>query len=156
SLFQHLASHLSGANQRDELRDLLCDFTWLHAKLNATDINMLLADYDLLPDEAELRLVQGALRLSAHVLARDKAQLRSQLYARLLTCSEPKLQHLREQAGAPVGGPWIRSLQPILTPPGGPLLRTLIGHYAAVNATAIAPDERCVISGSSDSTIKVW
>ncbi|MGE0680929.1 MAG: hypothetical protein AB7P69_08505 [Candidatus Binatia bacterium] len=59
----------------------------------------MLEDYDLLPDDAELRLVQSALRLSAHIVACDPAQLRSQLYARLLTSPELRLQQLQEQAG---------------------------------------------------------
>ncbi len=154
--FQRLASHLIGADRRDELRDLLYDFPWLQAKLDATDINAVLVDYDLLPDDTELRLVQGALRLSAHVLAYDPAQLRSQLYARLLTFSEPKLQHLREQAGRAADAPWIRSLQQTITPPGGPLLRTLAGHSSGVTAATVTPDGRYIISGSADQTLKVW
>lgn len=154
--FQHLASHLIEAQQHDALRTLLCDFTWLQAKLTATDINAVLADYDLRPDDAELRLVQGALRLSAHVIARDPAQLRSQLYARLLTSPEPRLQHLKEQAGAPTQTPWLRSLQPTLPPPGGPLLHTLVGHSNWVRTVTVTPDGCDVVSGSHDHTLKVW
>lgn len=153
--FQHLTSHLIDAKQHDELRTLLCDFNWLHAKLNTTDINALLADYDLLPNDAELRLVQNAVRLSSHILAHDPEQLRSQLYARILTSPEPQLRHLREQAGAAITEPWLRSLQPTLIMPGGPLLRTLESHGNSVRAVTVTPDGHCVISASNDGTLKV-
>lgn len=43
-IWKHLADHLLGANQRDRLRDLLLDFSFLEAKLQATDINQLISD----------------------------------------------------------------------------------------------------------------
>jgi WD40 repeat protein len=51
---------------------------------------------------------------------------------------------------------WIRPLIPSLTPPGGPLLRTLEGHSGSVNAVAVTPDGRKAVSGSFDNTLKVW
>jgi hypothetical protein len=82
--FEHLAHHLKEAGQRDALLGLLLDCGWLRARLAATGVPGLLADYEQLPDDADLRLVQGAVRLSAHVLARDPAQLGGQLLGRLL------------------------------------------------------------------------
>lgn len=38
----------------------------------------------------------------------------------------------------------------------GALVRTLKGHTASVNAVAITPDDKTLVSGSSDSMIKVW
>jgi WD40 repeat protein len=35
-------------------------------------------------------------------------------------------------------------------------LRTLRGHTGTVNAVAVTPDGRCVVSGSQDKTLKVW
>jgi WD40 repeat protein len=35
-------------------------------------------------------------------------------------------------------------------------LRTLTGHSDAVNAVAVAPDGRRVVSASDDNTVKVW
>ena len=45
--FQHLPYHLSEAGLGDELRGLLLDLDWLEAKLRATDVVQLLADFDL-------------------------------------------------------------------------------------------------------------
>jgi hypothetical protein len=57
------------------LRRILLDFNYLQAKLAATDPNALIADYDYLPEDKDLQLVQSALRLSANVLVRDARQL---------------------------------------------------------------------------------
>jgi WD40 repeat protein len=79
-----IAYHLKGAGRLDELRDLVLDYGWIRAKLDATDPDSLLADFDYLPREPDVSAVQGAIRLSAHVLAGDHAHLRSQLVGRLL------------------------------------------------------------------------
>ncbi len=38
----------------------------------------------------------------------------------------------------------------------GRTLRTLQGHAGSVNAVAITPDGKRVVSASSDNTLKVW
>ena len=43
--FRHLPMHLEQAGRGDELRDLLLDYHWIKAKLAATDVPALLADY---------------------------------------------------------------------------------------------------------------
>ena len=154
--FEHLAYHLIESGQPTQLPALLCDFRWMQAKLMATDINALLADYEWLPDDADLRLVQGALRLSAHVLSQDKRQLQSQLYGRLLGQSALGLQTLLQQITQAQPLPWLRCLVPSLEPPGGPLLRTLSGHTARVHGVAISSDGRYGLSASWDKTVKVW
>ena len=60
---RNLPTHLIGAGQVDELRGLLFDFDWLTAKLDATDANAVISDYDLPPDSSDLRLAQRAIRL---------------------------------------------------------------------------------------------
>lgn len=117
--FEHLAYHLVGAERQTDLQTLLLDDRWIRAKLLATDINALLADYDWLPDNRDLRLVQGALRLSAHVLSRDPQQLQSHLHGRLLGQSSPRLQALVQQVAQYQASPWFRCLVSSLEPPGG-------------------------------------
>ncbi len=45
-LWQYLTYHLLEAGLHDELKTLLFSFDWIQAKLNATDINAVIADYD--------------------------------------------------------------------------------------------------------------
>ena len=49
------AYHLVQAGRKDDLRRLLLDFNYLQAKLAATDPNALIADYDYLAEEEDLR-----------------------------------------------------------------------------------------------------
>ena len=154
--FGHLAHHLVETGREEELRRLLFDFDWLQAKLEATDATALIADFDFLADDTDLRLVQGAIQLAAHVLAQDKTQLAGHLLGRLLSYKAPEIRAMLERARLWQAAPWLRPLSPSLMPPGGPLLRTLTGHTGSVGAVAITPDGRRAVSASSDTTLKVW
>jgi WD40 repeat protein len=134
----------------------LLDFNYLEAKLAATDANALIADYDYLPHDGDLRLLKSALRLSAHVLARDVIQLANQLIGRLLGSGKPDIQDLLRQVCEKAPCPWLRPIRASLTPPGGPLIRTLEGHTGGISAVAVTPDGRRAVSGSEDRTLRLW
>jgi WD40 repeat protein len=151
-----VAYHLTRATRLGSLRGLLVDFEWLRAKLEATDANAVIGDFEVFADDEDLRLIQAALRLAAHVLSQAPDQLPSQLFGRLGTFSSPAIQNLLERAKSTTNGPWLRPLIPSLTPPGGPLVRVLPGHDGTVDALQITPDGRQVVSGSSDHTVAIW
>jgi len=154
--FEHLAYHLVESGRKDELWRLLLNFNWIQAKLDATDVNSLITDYDYLPDDHTLGLVQGAVRLSAHILANDKSQLAGQLLGRLQSFQEPEIKSMLEQARTSKKCTWLHPLTASLTPPGGPLIRTLEGHTGPVRAVMVTNDGSRAISASYDSTLKVW
>jgi len=154
--FEHLAYHLVEAGRKDELQRLLFDFEWLQAKLVATNVNSLIADYDFLQEDQQPRLVQGAIRLSAHVLARDKTQFAGQLLGRMQSFRESGIQSMLKQARGWVGDLWLCPLTASLTPSGGTLIRTLEGHTSSVSAVAVTLDGKHAISGSDDNTLRVW
>src|SRR5262249_9992087 len=60
--------HLSGAERREQLEALLADLDWLRAKLDATDSDALIREFDYAPRNVGLRLLQDTLRLSSPVL----------------------------------------------------------------------------------------
>ncbi|WP_445174333.1 WD40 repeat domain-containing protein [Microcoleus sp.] len=103
-----------------------------------------------------LRLIQGALRLSAHILEHDKTQLAGQLLGRLLSYKALEIQVMLEQAKQWKAVPWFRPLTPSLTQPSERLLRTLSGHQRGVNAVAVFPDGQQALSASIDATLKLW
>jgi len=157
--FARLPWHLHAAGRCADLRRLLLDYAWLRTKLAALGPAPLIADYDLLPADQDLQRIQGALRLSAHILAQEQGQLATQLLGRLLGFESPVLQDFCRQVleeKNQEGRPWLRPLTSSLTPPGGPLLRTLRGHTDRVIAVALTPDGRRAVSGSMDNTLKVW
>jgi WD40 repeat protein len=151
-----ISYHLTAGGSTDRLRDLLFDFGWMQAKLKATDIVELLADYEFIHGDHDLDLVRGALRLSAHVLAADRTQLAGQLLSRLPANESPQIATLRHQAERPQGGTWLRPLTSLLTSPGGALLFTLLGHSGRVRGLAITVDGKHAISASDDNNLKVW
>jgi len=108
------------------------------------------------PRRRMLGLIQGAIRLSAHILADDPVQLASQLHARMVGLQEPEITRLLGDAAASQTGPWLRPVKLCATAPGGPLLRTLEGHTDSVNSVAVTPDGTRAVSASSDHTLKVW
>ncbi len=149
----------------EEFVETLTDFSFMETKLHAMGTYMLIEDYDLVfipvvrekvkRSEKSLGLIQGALRLSTHILI-DKEQLRSQLIGRLLSFQEPEVRSLLEKVRELNHVMWLRPLTASLTPPGGPLIRTLKGHTDVVKAVSVTPDGRRAISASDDNTLKVW
>ena len=162
---QHLCGHLVAAGRRDEAVDLLMDAPWIERSVNAGLIHGLIEAYNLFLTQLEgisddvaraLRLVQGALRLSQHVLAPHPEELPSQLHGRLVGGENQSIQHLLEELRARTRHTWLRPITASLTAPGGPLIRTLAGHTDWVNAVAITPDGKTIASGSGDNSVKVW
>jgi len=153
-----------------KLRDTLIDFDFMYAKVFAVGPQPLIADYDLaylcaLPGNRpiiekavglSLRLVQGTLRLSSHILAHDSSQLSAQLLARLLSCQEPDVQALLRQAKKGPDVPWLRPLTQSLAKAGESLLCTLTGHENPVFTVAIASNGRIAVSFNILTTLRVW
>ncbi|MBD2778197.1 WD40 repeat domain-containing protein, partial [Iningainema tapete] len=158
-----------------EYYETLTNFEFLAQKVEHSEFGVLalIADYDLVdepqvadsPDHSPekvkvLKLIQGTLGLSTHILAKDckqlAGQLAGQLIGRLLSFSLPEIQALLAEAKQWQDYPWLQPLTPSLIPPGGRLLRTLAGHSASVTAVAVTTDGGRVISASDDRTLKVW
>jgi WD40 repeat protein len=154
--FAHYPTHLAEAGEEVALRILLLDYQWIAAKLEATDITAVIIDCDRISGDASLGAVKDALVLSDHVLADDKSQLAGQLIGRLRGFDLPHVQKLVGAAGRRPGRPWLHPQTPSLTPPGGPLLRTLVGHAGPVRTVAVMADGRQALSGSGDCTLRLW
>jgi WD40 repeat protein len=150
-----LSYHLVGAERADELRRLLLDLDWIEAKLEASDLGSLLADYERLPGEPALDRLHGALRLSAHVVGQHKEQLLPQLLGRIGD-DEKALRAVLEGQAAARTGAWLRPKIASLTAPGGPLLRTLGGDRNGITAAALLPDGLRVVTGSGSGAVKLW
>ena len=154
--FQHLPQHLVAADRIDELLELLCDYDWLVAKLRATNVAALLADYDLVGQDPDLALIQQALRLSIPALVRDRLHLPGQLLGRLRRADGPAVKTLVAGAENGPGRAWMRPRFSSLTPPGGPLRQILVGHEGRVTAVAFLPDGSRALAGSDDNTLRLW
>ncbi len=148
--------HLYCAGASDRLRELLLDFDWLRARLDQVPIQSVLQDYDLLPDDDDLRMLRDALRLASHGLSFDAGQLRIQLVGRLDRGRSKTLDSLLERAEASASGARLGLATASLTHPGGALTGIFKSYGGAVIALAISPDGRFAVSGSVDWTLRLW
>jgi len=157
-LWWRIVYHLTEAEHADTLRDLLLDADFLQAKLNATDPSTLITDYDYLPDDSAVRLVQSAIRMSSHILNRDKTQLLNHLYGRLLAhrANQPDIDMLLTAIATHETQPALLTVQQTLQAAGGQILRTFSDHSDRVWAVAFSPDGTQLLSGSIDHTLKLW
>jgi WD40 repeat protein len=125
----------------ERLRALLLDCEWLLAKLRATGVSALVADYAWLP---ELKDVEEALLLASHVIAEDPDQLRGQLLGRL-SGDAPGVRALIDSASRH-DGVWLQPLLPSLRRPGGALLRTLMPGVGRLIKVAFASAGTAVVA----------
>ena len=141
------------------------DFGFIEAKLKLLGVQPLIEDYDLgrnadvLLSEGQtetLKLIQRAIRKSAHVLEKDKTQLAGHLWSRLVDFETPEIQGVVKQAKQSRNSSCLWPLKPNLERANEGALRTLVGHSDWVNAVALAPDGKTAISASSDYTLKIW
>lgn len=154
---QYLSTHLVEAGKRKNLRHLLFNFEWIQAKLESTDVNSIIRDYNFFLEDTVLQQIAGAIRLSAQVLAYDKRQLQSQLYGRLMLNKLPEIKKLLGDIILSLGGDiWLKPSIPTLIQPVGPLIQTLTGHKETINSVAVSSNEKYVISASDDKTLMIW
>ena len=151
---------LANAEMKGEWEKTLLEYEFLQEKVESGLLGDLLDDYERMevPGE-EVRLVGGAVRLSAHVLRIDKGQLASQMYGRLIDREEIAIVALKGKISRIYKRPWIKPLHACMTQPGGALLKTLSGHtdiVAGVNGVGVTPDGSLAVSASCDKTLKVW
>jgi apoptotic protease-activating factor 1-like protein len=118
-LCRHLAYHLVKAGRWEELKKLLLNVDWLYAKLEAVDVPALLSDFDWFDREKAFSLVQGSIRLSAHIVGKFRSQLIGQLMGRLQIFELLEIQTLLDQVIRWKKLPWLRPLQGNLIHPGG-------------------------------------
>ena len=150
-----ITHHLIAAGQAGKLRTSLLDPEWLRRRLRATNVETLLADFDLQPKDQVLRAVRDALHMSARIIAGDDAELPGQLRGRLLGTGLRELQQLLDLASHSPG-PCLVPLRASLAPPQSARSRPAEMHPAAVTGVVAADRGRLVASGSDDGTVNVW
>ena len=159
-----LTHHLRRAGKIGPFRDLLVDFDFLAAKLEALGPGALIDDFDLLLEAASaetgidtgtLAAIRGALRRSAHILAEDPAQVGAQLWRVLGGVTSDGVR--RFLAGTRHEGPWLRPGTRVGGEGTGLLRQTLVGHRGPVTALVTSRrDPGWAVSGSADGTLKIW
>ena len=150
------------ASQWADAERTLTESRFMMSKCYAWMIPDLMEDYEkllrnaprhALEDPNALSLIHGALRLSGHVLASRPLQFTSQITDRLAAHGQaPAISNLLKQIAADALVPWLRTVQPALTPAGTELEHTTnIDHVAALLISA--EGTRVLAASRTDS---VW
>jgi WD40 repeat protein len=158
---------LLNSEMSNELLLTLTDYRFLEAKAQAYNIYLLIEDYDRSlgtdphlslsnEDEDGIRLIRGALRLSAFALSKDEHQVAGQLIGRMMGSENTRVKRLLEQASTKHDEPWLRPLTNSLKSPGGLEESTLGGNRRGINVVAITPNNQRIVSISDGGEIKTW
>ncbi|XP_019645210.1 PREDICTED: NACHT domain- and WD repeat-containing protein 1-like [Branchiostoma belcheri] len=159
-----LPHHLiHSANSQVLKKEVLCNLQWLDTKLRATSLRLVLDDFNaacrspLTPDlqtDMDVQYVRETLQLSQEGLRFHPNQLPGQLLAHIKT--DQDTCGILSQAGAPPTGSCLLPSRSFLTPPGGPLIHSMVGHTLQVMAVAMTQDSKFAVTGSLDNTLKIW
>jgi len=158
-----LPYHLTEGAEWAELDSTLTHYGFLDSKLRGVSVQGLIEDYERAtaaqarPEDGgatALRLIGGAVRLSAHVLAQHPDQFPSQLWARLSGLDNRIVRAFLAAGREAAHQPWLRPLNADLSAPGGPLLRTL-DHAGSATTVAVTPDGRRAVSAGGRG-LTVW
>jgi WD40 repeat protein len=152
----------------DALVSTLTRFDFLYERAACSGPQAAIEDYDLIALSAVssctglkesgrgLELIQDALRLSAHVTARDATLLPGQVLGRLSGVDQTEVEALLEGARTWRGAPWLAPETASLAAAGGPLVYTLVGHSSQVSAVEVARDGNLCVTAGRDWTMHVW
>ncbi|HEV8367688.1 MAG TPA: NB-ARC domain-containing protein, partial [Pyrinomonadaceae bacterium] len=155
--------HLAKAERIEELKRWLTDPIWLKTRLQRHGLGALIDDFDYLDERDVVRLVQSALKMDAQTIFLDQNQLSTQLLGRLGRGIAPEIDRLIDAMPPATTGPWLRSVQSVLHPPGGALVRVLrgyaAGHDGTVRSIAMDPQGRWAITAGNstqDQSVIIW
>jgi WD40 repeat protein len=154
--FSNLPAHLYDAGDEERLRELLGSYSFLTGKVQSRLVPNLVSDYDFLPEGSPLRLVQAAVRMSAHVIGSDPEQLAGQLHGRLLhRRGEAEIAELLDAAQEHHSGSLVPATAS-LTQVGGARLLTFPGYRSGIGSIALTRCGDRVVAASSDRTIRIF
>lgn len=143
--FLELAFHLARSDA-EELPRILFNFNWLQSKTDKALVQELIHDYDEAlwaldsenPIHHALELLQGGIRLSAHVISEDKNQLASQLVGRMIGSKLPYLRQLLSAARSWNNSPTLFPTAPSLASPDSDLVATDFGAGSGISSVGFS------------------
>jgi WD40 repeat protein/DNA-directed RNA polymerase subunit RPC12/RpoP len=157
--------HLADEDRAADLETLLTDLRFIQAKCEASLVYDLQADYlAALPQHPNtptpqhpntpLQAFATFVATHGHLLARAPGETltiaRNQAADGLVAESAEPLAEALER-------PWVaRDPRPAAVATRSACLRTLAGHYGQVNAIALTPDGKTVVSASADNNLIIW
>jgi hypothetical protein len=159
-LWDYLTYHLVEVRRVDELVATLKDGLYLATKTfvrrsHAVESDLNLA-VKLAPDDIILRQLKRIFARASHLLNEHKRLQETTYTIHLCLGHLQELSEVYQPLEQIIPKPFMTSWHalPNLAQPA--LVRVLKGHEDWVKGCAVSPDGKCVISVSSDCTVKVW
>ena len=159
-LWDYLAYHLVEAKREEALVATVKDAMYLCAKTLARDT--VGAEKDLVvaeehaPEDRELAVLTRHFANAGHLLNRSETMrdALATLHSRLTHI--PELATVSTTLHTDLQHPCLTARHQLPDLPHPALIRTLAGHGDRINACAVSPDGRTIVSASADQTLKVW
>ncbi|MCL2115052.1 MAG: DUF4062 domain-containing protein [Methanobrevibacter sp.] len=157
--FNELPYHLKKSKNISYLEEILSKYNWIKNKSELNNIFNTINDYSYIDgknkENDHLYLIKNTLTMSTHILKENIKSLPSQLYGRLKNIEHPKIKKLLNEVEKNTNYPWLKPHHYMNTPTG-PLKKTLTGHTSGVDSVCFSHDDRYVVSGSDDKSVRVW
>lgn len=158
-----LPFHLNNSKKYFELKKLLTSYSFIKNKLDLSDIYNLLSDYNFSQDH-EFRkaenhpvvLIGIALELSASALIKDKNQLPSQLWGRLIGIDDASIRILLDELIIKTEYPWFKSKSFSLYSPDSPIIKKISSLTEKVVTDIVFHPDRIIIWGNDDGTLNLY
>ncbi len=154
-----LPYHLKESENTSCLEKILSTYLWIKNKSELSDIQNTINDYPYVKETEDnyyVKLIEKTLILSQHVLKENiKDNLPSQLWGRLKEIDNPEIKAFLIDLEKCTDYPWLKPRHHMESPEGA-LKMTLTGHTENVSCVCVSPDGKYIMSGSSDSTVRIW
>ena len=154
-MWDHLIEHLVNADRMPDADRVAGDLRWVGARVQRFGPAAIAADLSLVGTSRAVRLVTVLAR-AAHLLAptMPAQAVIDVLHSRVAESPDwaAQVMELRDRSTHPR----LVNRWPLPDLPDPAFRRVLVGHDSGVDAVAVAPDGRWLVSSGSDGTVRIW
>ena len=168
--YNELPYHINESRDFDRLKKTLSSYSFIKNKINLSDINNLIVDYQFKDfedgtkhqflegeDDHPIVLIGRALELSAPILSEDKGQLPTQLYGRMIDLREdevirPLIEEIVDDSSDMLLKPKTSSLY---SPKSSIIKRPKVNGTKSASTIEIT-DDKLLISANDDGTLNLF
>ncbi|WP_048812454.1 DUF4062 domain-containing protein [Methanobrevibacter ruminantium] len=166
--YNELPYHANESRDFDRLKDILSSYSFIKNKINLSDINNLIVDYQFkdfedaqhpfIKDEEDhsIVLIGRALELSAPILSDDKSELPAQLYGRMVDLRDDEvISPLIDEIEADYEMVLKPKSNSLYSPKSSIIKRPKVNGTKSTSSIEIT-DDKLLISANEDGTLNLF